>query len=63
VGCLRTPSLGPRHLLSALGEGMIATRFMDKPVFRRGLLPQDLKLEIPQLTREEAMATAELCCQ
>jgi hypothetical protein len=43
--------------MPALGEGIIATRLGDKPVFRGELLPQDLKLENPQLTREEAMAT------
>jgi hypothetical protein len=37
---------------------MIAARLLDKPVFLRELLPQDLKLEIPQLTREEAMKAA-----
>jgi uncharacterized protein (DUF2252 family) len=37
---------------------MIAAHLLDKPVFLRELLPQDLKLEIPQLTREEAMKAA-----
>ena len=37
---------------------MIAARLLDKPVFVRELLPQDLKLQIPQLTREEAMRAA-----
>src|ERR1700730_6000617 len=49
---------GARHLSPALGERMIAARLLDKPVFLRELLPQDLKLEIPQLTREEAMKAA-----
>ena len=49
---------GARHLSPALGERMIAARLLDKPVFLRELLPQDLKLEIPQLTREEAMRAA-----
>jgi uncharacterized protein (DUF2252 family) len=49
---------GARHLSPALGERMVAARLLDKPVFLRELLPQDLKLEIPQLTREEAMKAA-----
>src|ERR1700731_3274446 len=49
---------GARHLSPALGERMIAARLLDKPVYLRELLPQDLKLEIPQLTREEAMKAA-----
>jgi uncharacterized protein (DUF2252 family) len=49
---------GARHLSPALGERMIAARLLDKPVFLRELLPQDLKLEIPRLTREEAMKSA-----
>ena len=49
---------GARHLSPALGKRMIAARLLDKPVFLRELLPQDLKLEIPQLTREEAMKAA-----
>jgi len=49
---------GARHLSPALGERMIAARLLDKPVFLRELLPQDLKLEIPQLKREEAMKAA-----
>jgi uncharacterized protein (DUF2252 family) len=49
---------GARHLSPALGERMIAARLLDKPIFLRELLPQDLKLEIPRLTREEAMKAA-----
>ena len=49
---------GARHLSPALGERMIAGRLLDKPVFLRELLPEDLKLEIPQLTREEATKAA-----
>jgi uncharacterized protein (DUF2252 family) len=33
-------------------------RLMDKAVFVRELLPQDLKIEIEQLTRDEAMKVA-----
>jgi len=49
---------GTRQLSPALGERMIAARILDRPVFIRELLPQDLKLEIAQLTREEAMKAA-----
>jgi uncharacterized protein (DUF2252 family) len=49
---------GARQLSPALGERMIAARVLNKSVFLRELLPQDLKLEIPQLTREEAMRAA-----
>ena len=37
---------------------MLAARFLDKPVFLRELLPQDLHVEIEQLTSDEAMKTA-----
>jgi Uncharacterized protein conserved in bacteria (DUF2252) len=47
-----------QHLSPALGERMLAARFLDKAVFLRELLPQDLKLEIDKLTREEAMKVA-----
>jgi uncharacterized protein (DUF2252 family) len=50
---------GARQLAPNLGERMMASRFMNKPVFIRELLPQDLKLEIDQLTREEAVHTAQ----
>lgn len=49
---------GARHLAPFLGERMRASRFLDRPVFVRELLPQDLKVEINQLTREEAMKVA-----
>lgn len=32
-------------------------------VFLRELMPQDLKLEIDQLTRDQAVSAAVLCCQ
>lgn len=38
---------------------MMADRLVGKPVFLRELLPQDLKLEIEQLTQMEAMEMAE----
>jgi len=37
---------GARQMLPALGERMIAQRFLDRGVFIRELLPQDLKLEV-----------------
>jgi uncharacterized protein (DUF2252 family) len=49
---------GARHLSPALGERMLATRFLDRGVFVRELLPEDLKLEIDVISREEAMKAA-----
>ena len=49
---------GALHLSPHLGERMAAERLLDRQVFVRELLPQDLKLEIEQLTREEAMKAA-----
>ncbi|MEA3023164.1 MAG: hypothetical protein QOK01_2016 [Alphaproteobacteria bacterium] len=49
---------GARHLSPNLGKRMRAVRLMDKPVFVRELLPQDLKIEVEQLTRDEAMNVA-----
>jgi uncharacterized protein (DUF2252 family) len=49
---------GARHLSPYLGKRMCAVRLMDKAVFVRELLPQDLKIEIEQLTRDEAMKVA-----
>lgn len=49
---------GARELSPALGKRMIAARILDRSVFIRELLPQDLKLEIAELTREEAMKAA-----
>ncbi len=50
---------GARHLSPYLGGRMLAERLLQKPVFIRELLPQDLKLEIDALTRPEAMEMAE----
>jgi uncharacterized protein (DUF2252 family) len=50
---------GARHLSPHLGERMLAARLLDRGVFVRELLPQDLKLEIERLTRTEAMRVAE----
>jgi uncharacterized protein (DUF2252 family) len=49
---------GARALAPHLGRRMLATRFLDRAVFLRELLPQDLKLEIEQLSRAEAMSVA-----
>jgi uncharacterized protein (DUF2252 family) len=50
--------LGARHLSPALGERMLAQRFMDHDVFLRELLPQDMKLEINQLTLQDTTIVA-----
>jgi uncharacterized protein (DUF2252 family) len=50
---------GASHLSPFLGGRMKAARLLDKSVFIRELLPQDLKLEIEQLTLEEAVEMAE----
>lgn len=47
-----------KHLSPYLGERMIATRLLGKSVFIRELLPQDLKVELEQLTPESAMNVA-----
>ena len=49
---------GARHLAPNLGRRMLAARFLDRAVFLRELLPQDLQLEIEHLTRDEAMKAA-----
>jgi len=50
---------GARNLSPFLGARMIAARLLQKSVFIRELLPQDLKLEIEHFSREEAMGVAE----
>jgi uncharacterized protein (DUF2252 family) len=50
---------GALHLSPFLGGRMLAARILEKAVFIRELLPQDLKLEIETLTRDEAMSVAE----
>ncbi len=47
-----------RSLSPYLGERMVAARLLGRAVFVRELLPQDLKVEIDQLSREEAMKAA-----
>lgn len=49
---------GARHLAPFLGERMLAVPLLGRSVFLRELLPQDLKLDIDGLTREEAMKVA-----
>lgn len=46
---------GAHQMSPALGERMIAERFLDHGVFIRELLPQDLKLELNQMSIEEAI--------
>ena len=49
---------GARRLSPALGERMLATRFLDHGVFIRELLPQDMKLELSTLNDHDAMHAA-----
>jgi uncharacterized protein (DUF2252 family) len=49
---------GARHLAPNLGQRMLASRFLDRAVFLRELLPQDMQVEIEQLTHDEAMKVA-----
>ena len=49
---------GARRLAPFLGDRMMATWLLKRPVFVRELMPQDLKLEIDQLTRAEAVKAA-----
>ncbi|MET0284121.1 MAG: DUF2252 family protein [Polyangiales bacterium] len=54
---------GARNLSPFLGERMIATRLLDRSVFIRELLPQDLKLELDELTQAEASEVARYLAQ
>jgi uncharacterized protein (DUF2252 family) len=49
---------GARHISPALGERMLAARFLDRSVFLRELLPQDLKVEIEEIGQKEAVKAA-----
>jgi uncharacterized protein (DUF2252 family) len=49
---------GAMHLSPFLGERMLPARVSGRSVFLRELLPQDLKLDIDQLTEAEAMKAA-----
>jgi uncharacterized protein (DUF2252 family) len=50
--------MGARALAPALGDRMIAAQFLGKAVVVRELLPQDLKIEMDQLTRSQACKAA-----
>jgi uncharacterized protein (DUF2252 family) len=41
-----------------LGKRMVAAKLLNRSIFMRELLPPDLKLEIEELTQEEAMNAA-----
>jgi uncharacterized protein (DUF2252 family) len=49
---------GACNLSPFLGERMLAAKFLSRPVVLRELMPQDMKLEIDRLTREEAVTAA-----
>jgi uncharacterized protein (DUF2252 family) len=49
---------GAAHLSPYLGARMLPARLLDKAVFIRELLPQDLKVEIEELSTDEAMNMA-----
>ncbi len=50
---------GAKQLSPDLGERLLPLRLMNKALFMRELLPQDLKLEIEVLSKDEAMQVAE----
>lgn len=50
---------GARALSPHLGERMVAAQLLGKSVFIRELAPQDLKLEVAQFTRGEAVKAAQ----
>ena len=49
---------GARALSPNLGDRMVAAKLLGKSVIVRELLPQDLKIEIEQFSRKEAIASA-----
>jgi len=49
---------GSRALSPNLGERMVAARLLDRSVVVRELMPQDLKLEVDRLSRDEAVHVA-----
>lgn len=49
---------GARSLSPGLGNRMIAIRMLDRGFFIRELLPQDMKLELDQLSQRQAMRAA-----
>jgi uncharacterized protein (DUF2252 family) len=49
---------GAKRLSPALGERMMASKLLRRSVVIRELMPQDLKLEIDRLSRDEAVSSA-----
>lgn len=49
---------GARALSPNLGDRMVASHLLGKPVFVRELMPQDLKIELEQFSRREAKKAA-----
>jgi len=49
---------GAKHLSPALGERMMASKLLRRSVVIRELMPQDLKLAIDRLSRDEAVSSA-----
>jgi uncharacterized protein (DUF2252 family) len=49
---------GAKHLSPALGDRMMTAKLLGRSVVVRELMPQDLKLEIDQLSRQEAVDSA-----
>jgi uncharacterized protein (DUF2252 family) len=49
---------GAKHLSPALGDRMMAAKLLRQSVVLRELMPQDLKLELDQLSRDEAVNSA-----
>jgi uncharacterized protein (DUF2252 family) len=49
---------GAKALSPNLGQRMLAAKLLDRAVVVRELTPQDLKIEINRLTRQEAMSLA-----
>ena len=49
---------GAREMSPHLGERMVAARLLDRPVFMRELLPEDLKLELDRVSTLEATRSA-----
>jgi uncharacterized protein (DUF2252 family) len=49
---------GAKHLSPLLGGRMLATKVLNRSVFIRTLLPQDLKVDVERLTGDEAVGLA-----
>lgn len=49
---------GAKHLSPGLGSRMVAVRMLDHSFFIRELLPQDMKLDLDEITQPEAMQAA-----